>query len=150
MSLPLHPSGCLRQSMSAPLPFPKSVQPEEELDFTSTEEGVHDFHGAFAARALERVRAPDAEDEVTPKPAHGAGGDFGRRRDDGRLGCGRFFAGGFRERSGWTWHAAAFVRVEAVVTDGLLASGRDVVDGGGEEVGGFEDFKVSLRAPTAA
>ena len=55
MSLPLHPSGCLRQSMSAPLPFPKSVQPEEELDFTSTEEGVHDFHGAFAARALERV-----------------------------------------------------------------------------------------------
>jgi hypothetical protein len=25
-----------------------------------------------------------------------------------------------------------------------------VVDGGGEEVGGFEDFKIPLRAPTAA
>ena len=82
MSLPLHPSGCLRQSMSAPLPFPKSVQPEEELDFTSAEEGVHDFHGAFAAMALERVGTPDAEDEVAPERAHGAGGDFGWRRDD--------------------------------------------------------------------
>jgi len=46
--------------------------------------------------------------------------------------------------------AAAFVGVEAVVADGLLAAGRDAVDGGGEEVGGGEDFKVSLRAPTAA
>ena len=31
MSLPFHPSGCLRQSMSAPLPFPKAVEPEQEL-----------------------------------------------------------------------------------------------------------------------
>ena len=100
MSLPLHPSGCLRQSMSAPLPFPKSVQPEEELDFTSTEEGVHDFHGAFAARALERVGTPDAEDEVAPERAHGAGGDFGRRWDDGRFRCGLFFAG---IRVGWVY-----------------------------------------------
>jgi hypothetical protein len=36
MSLPLHPSDCLRQSMSAPLPFPKSVESEEELDFSRT------------------------------------------------------------------------------------------------------------------
>ncbi len=36
MSLPLHPSACLRQSMSAPLPFPKSVESEEELDFSRT------------------------------------------------------------------------------------------------------------------
>ena len=31
-----------------------------------------------------------------------------------------------------------------------MASRRNMIDGGGEEVGGFEDFKVSLRAPTAA
>ena len=31
---PLHPSGCLRQSMSAPLPFPKSMEAKEELDLT--------------------------------------------------------------------------------------------------------------------
>ena len=36
MSLPLHPSACLRQSMSAPLPFPKSVESELELDFSRT------------------------------------------------------------------------------------------------------------------
>ena len=30
-----------------------------------------------------------------------------------------------------------------------MAAGRNVIDGGGEEVGGFEDFKVPLRAPTA-
>ena len=120
------------------------------MDFTSTEEGVHDFHGAFAARALERVGTPDAEDEVAPERAHGAGGDLGRRRDDGRFRCGLFLAGGFRERGGWAWQAAAFVRVEAVIADGLLAARRDVVDGGGEEVGGFEDFEIPLRVPTAA
>ena len=87
-------------------------------------------HGAFAARALERVGAPDAEDEVAPERAHGAGGDFGRR-DDRWLGRGRLFAGGFRERSGWAWHAAAFVRVETVVADRLLPSWWDVIDGGG-------------------
>ena len=32
----------------------------------------------------------------------------------------------------------------------MLASRRDVFDGGGEEVGGFEDFEVALGAPTAA
>ena len=64
--------------------FPKSVEPEEKFDFSSPEEGVHDFHGAFAARALERVGAPDAEDEVAPERAHGTGGDLGRRRDNGR------------------------------------------------------------------
>ena len=37
----------------------------------SFQEGVHDLHRGLAARALERVRAPDAEDEVTPKCAHG-------------------------------------------------------------------------------
>jgi hypothetical protein len=101
------------------------------LDFTSTEEGVHDFHGAFAARALERVGTPDAEDEVAPERAHGAGGDFGRRWDDRWFRYGLFFAGGFYFGDIRTWHAATLVRVEAVVADGLVASGRDVIDGGG-------------------
>lgn len=75
--------------------FPKSVEAKEELDFAGAEESVHDFHRGLAARALERVGAPDAEDEIAPERAHGAGGDFGRRRDDGRFGRGRLFAGGF-------------------------------------------------------
>jgi hypothetical protein len=32
----------------------------------------------------------------------------------------------------------------------LLTLGRDVFDGGGEEVGGFEDFEVAFGVPTAA
>ena len=46
--------------------------------------------------------------------------------------------------------AAGFVGGEAVVTDRLLAFGWDVVDGGGEEVGGFEDFEGAFGVPTAA
>ena len=130
--------------------FPKSVEAKEEFDFTGAEKGIHDFHGAFAARALERVGAPDAEDQVAPERAHGAGGDFGRWRDDRRFRHGLFFSGGFREGDGWARQATAFVRVKAVVADRLLPSWWDVTDGGGEEVGGFEDFKISLRAPTAA
>ena len=126
------------------------MEAEEELDFAGADDGADALHGGLAARALERVGAPDAEDEVAPEGAHGAGGDLGRRRDVGRFRCGLFLAGGFRERGGWAWHAAAFVRVEAVIADGLLAARRDVVDGGGEEVGGFEDFEIPLRAPTAA
>ena len=60
---------------------------------------------------------------------------FARRGDD--------FGGGFGE-------AAGFVGVEAVVADGLMAFGWNVFDGGGEEVGGFEDFEVALGVPTAA
>ena len=40
--------------------------------------------------------------------------------------------------------AAGFVGVGAVVADGLLAFGREVVDDGGDEVGGFEDLEVPL------
>ena len=40
--------------------------------------------------------------------------------------------------------AAGFVGVEAVVTHGLFSLGREVVDDGGDEIGGFEDFKISL------
>ena len=60
---------------------------------------------------------------------------FARRGDDP--------GGGFGE-------AAGFVGVEAVIADGLLAFGRDVLNGGGGEVGGFEDFEVALGVPTAS
>jgi len=38
--------------------------------------------------------------------------------------------------------AASFVGVEAVIADGLFSLGREMVDDGGDEVGGFEDFEV--------
>jgi len=55
------------------------VEAEEEFDFFPPEKGAHDLHGGLAAGALERVGAPDAEDEVAPQRAHGAGGGFERR-----------------------------------------------------------------------
>ena len=45
--------------------------------------------------------------------------------------------------------AAGFVGAEAVVADGLLAFGWNVVDGGGDEVGGFEDLEVALGVMVA-
>jgi hypothetical protein len=43
---------------------------------------------------------------------------------------------------------AAFVREDSAVPDGLLAPGWDVVECGREEIGGFEDFEVSLEKRT--
>jgi hypothetical protein len=40
--------------------------------------------------------------------------------------------------------ASGFVGVGAVVADGLLAFGREVKEGSGDEVGGFETSEVSL------
>lgn len=40
--------------------------------------------------------------------------------------------------------ASGFVGVDAVVADGLLSLWREVEKGGGDEVGGGEDFKVAL------
>jgi len=45
--------------------------------------------------------------------------------------------------------ATGFVGVEAVVADGLFSFGREVVDDGGDEVGGFEDFEVALGGVVA-
>ena len=45
--------------------------------------------------------------------------------------------------------AAGFVGIEAVVADGLFPFGREVVDDGGDEVGGFEDFEVALGGVVA-
>ena len=38
--------------------------------------------------------------------------------------------------------AAHFVGIDAVVTDGVLGLGRDVVDDGGEEISGLEDLEI--------
>ena len=45
--------------------------------------------------------------------------------------------------------AAHFVGINAVVTDGVLGLGRDVVDDGGEEVGGFEYFEITFGGVVA-
>ena len=45
--------------------------------------------------------------------------------------------------------AAGFVGVGAVVADRLLALGREVKQRSGDEVGGFEDFKIALGGVVA-
>ena len=40
--------------------------------------------------------------------------------------------------------AAGFVGIETVVADGLFSFGREVVNDGGDEIGGFEGFEVAL------
>ena len=45
--------------------------------------------------------------------------------------------------------ATAFVGVEAVITDGLLALGRNVINNGGEEISGFEDLEVAFGVVVA-
>ena len=59
--------------------FPEAVEPEKEFDFLATENLADGLHGALAAGALERVAAPNLEDEVAPEGAHVAGGLFGWR-----------------------------------------------------------------------
>lgn len=44
---------------------------------------------------------------------------------------------------------AGFVGIDAVVTDGVLGFRREVVDDGGDEVGGFEDLEVALGGVVA-
>lgn len=60
--------------------FPQTVEPEEELDLLGAFYSTGEFHGSFAARALERVGSPDFQDEVAPEGTHGTGGLL--------LGCG--------------------------------------------------------------
>lgn len=60
--------------------FPQTVEAEEEFDLLGAFYCTDEFHGSFAARALERVGSPDFEDEVAPEGTHGSGGLL--------LGCG--------------------------------------------------------------
>ena len=130
--------------------LPEAVEPEKEFDFLATEDFAEWPHGALAAEALERVAAPNLEDEVAPEGAHVAGGLSGWGGNEEDLG-GRWFFGG-RLRLGWPDDAvrdvgglaAGFIGVEAVVADGLLAFRREVEKSGGDEVGRFEDLEVAL------
>ena len=61
--------------------LPEAVETEEEFDLLGAFDRTDEFHGSFAARALERVGSPDFEDEVTPQGTHGAGGLFRGGRD---------------------------------------------------------------------
>ena len=69
-------------------PFPQPVEAEEKFDLLATDDLAHRLHGAFAARALEGIAAPNFQDEVTPERAHVAGGLFGWRGDEEDLGRG--------------------------------------------------------------
>ena len=87
---------------------PQSLEAEEEWDFSGADDGADALHGGLPTGALERVGAPDAEDEVAPERTDGACGDFGWWRDNRRLGCAWFFDVGFlRWRA--ARHPAAFV-----------------------------------------
>jgi hypothetical protein len=46
--------------------FPQAMEAEEEFDLLRAFDGADEFHGSFAARALERIGSPDFEDEVEP------------------------------------------------------------------------------------
>jgi hypothetical protein len=57
------------------------VEAEKKFDLLGAFDGTYEFHGSFAARALERIGTPDFENEVAPEGTHGAGGLFWRGRD---------------------------------------------------------------------
>jgi len=50
--------------------------------FLAADDLADGLHGALATGALERVAAPDLQDEFAPEGAHVAGGLFGRGRDE--------------------------------------------------------------------
>jgi hypothetical protein len=62
--------------------FPQAMEAEEELDLLGAFDGTDEFHGSFAARALERIGSPDFENHVAPEGAHGFGGLFWWGRDE--------------------------------------------------------------------
>ena len=68
--------------------FPKAVEAKKEFDLFGALYCTYEFHGSFAARALERIGTPYFEDEVAPQGAHGAGALLWRGGDeeDFRLG----------------------------------------------------------------
>lgn len=84
--------------------FPNFFEAEEKFNFCGTAEGVDGPHDAVTACAQERIGTPDPKDEVTPKRAHGAGGDLLRWRDYGWFRCGLFCFGGVP-----AWQATALI-----------------------------------------
>tara|TARA_B100001964_G_scaffold207874_1_gene240065 strand:+ start:380 stop:943 length:564 start_codon:yes stop_codon:yes gene_type:complete len=104
---------------------------------------VH-FHEALAAGAEERVLAPDAQDEVAPERPEVAGARCGGSWHTGRL------ITIARVLPRLDFHPAALVGVASIVADGVLILRRNVLDCGGEELRGGEDFKIPFCPPAAA
>jgi len=135
--------------------FPQAVEAEKKFDLLRAEEGADALHGAWATGTLEGVTTPDFENEIAPERAHVASPTFGWCGNEEDLG-GRCFGGGSLGL-GWRDDAvgnggglpARFVGVEAVVANGLLAFGREMKKGSGNEVGGFEDLEVALGGVVA-
>jgi hypothetical protein len=63
------------------------MEAEEKFDLLGAFYSTYEFHGSFAARALERVGSPNFEDEVTPERTHGAGGLFWWGGDEENFRC---------------------------------------------------------------
>jgi hypothetical protein len=78
----VHPSGSGYASVQ------NAYKPSAFFDLLGAFYSTYEFHGSFAARALERVGSPYFEDEVTPEGSHGPGGLFwwGGDEKDFRLG----------------------------------------------------------------
>ena len=132
------------------------MQAEEELDFLAANHGAEDFHFSLATGADERVLAPDLHDQFAPEGAQGADAFWRWRWQDEQGGIGRLLRAtsvGVLNRRAWATgfgiHAPPFVRVEAIVAHGVLILRRNMLDGGGDEIGGFEDLVIFLGVPTA-
>lgn|GEM_PF-1112669 len=135
--------------------FPETLEAEEKFDLFRLAEGADRLHGARAEGTLDGITTPNLEDEIAPEGAHVASPTLGRCGDEKDLG-GRWFFD-WSLRLGWRDDAvgnggglaARFVGVEAVVANGLLAFGREMKKGSGNEVGCFEDLEVALGGVVA-
>ena len=78
--------GWLRRWWKTDEALPETEEAEEELNLTKVDDSFHAFHGALTMGTFKRIGTPDAEDEVPPEWAHGAGGGFWRGRDEEDLG----------------------------------------------------------------
>jgi hypothetical protein len=54
--------------------FPQAVEAKGEFVFLAADDLANRFHRALAAGALERIAAPNLEDEVAPEGTHVTGG----------------------------------------------------------------------------
>ncbi len=131
------------------------METEGKFDLLGAFHSTCEFHGCFAARSLEGIATPNLENQDAPQWPHVTGGLLRGCRDE------EDFGGWWFRREIGFWRAddavgdegllaAGFVGIETVVADGLLPLGREVVDDGGDEVGGFEDFKIAFGGMAAS
>jgi hypothetical protein len=73
-------------SLKLRMACPQAVEAQKKFDLLGAFYGTGEFHGSFAAGALQRIGSPDFENHVAPEWAHGAGGLFRRGWDEENLG----------------------------------------------------------------